>query len=177
MNKAVTREIAISLLETKGVSRELLEQKENVELNTMLIENKFQSRIHKPIAEPEMYKLVSGIVNEISAMLETGLSNENFEKDIADLVRKCNKEQIQQMYCNMINKQKIIPIAKKEVPLEDIVFQRTRQIYIDKLKANNIEFGLIHDSVCTKDADDELCEKLLRIAKHEASMEIHKQLK
>lgn len=177
MKKAVTRTVAISLLETKGVSRELLEQKENVELNEMLVKNNFKSEIHKPIAEPEMYQLVSEIANEISAMLETGLSNKNFERDILDLVKRCNQEQIQQMYCNMVNKQQIIPVTKKHVEIQAIVFEKTLQIYINKLKENNIKFEVIHDSVCTKDADDELCEKLLREAGKEASMEIHKQLK
>ena len=177
MKKAVTRTVGISLLETKGVSRELLEQKENVELNEMLVKNNFQSEIHKPITEPEMYQLVSEIANEISAMLETGLSNKNFERDILDLVKRCNQEQIQQMYCNMVNKQKIIPVTKRKVELEDIISERTLQIYISKLKENNIKFKLIHDSICTKEADDKLCENLLRASKHEASMEIHKQLK
>lgn len=174
MKKAVTRAVAISLLETKGVSRELLEQKENVELNTMLVKNKFQSEIHKPITETEMFSLVSGIINEISAMLETGISSKDFDNDIADLVKRCNQEQIQQMYCNMINKQKVIPVTKKNVEFEDIIFERTLQIYVNKLNENNIEFELIHDSICTKDADDELCEQLLSEAEKDASFEIHK---
>ena len=168
----IARTVAVSLLETKGVSRELLEQKENVELNTMLVKNNFQSEIHKPITEPEMYELVNQIANEISAMLETGLSNKDFDKDILDLVKKCNQEQIQQMYCNMINKQQIIPVIKKESTIDNILFERTLQIYINKLNENNIEFELIHDSICTKDADDELCEQLLSEAEKEASLEI-----
>lgn len=165
MLSIITDEEVLKALTTQDIERELA---------------KYDCKLCNKITEPEMYELINNIVSTISAMLESQMVD-NFDKQVVALVEQCSQEQIEQMYCNYLNKEQIFQVTKRKatpkethlvLQLQDAIFNRTMQLYIDKLKENNIQFEVIHDSIATRDADDELCTKLLKDAELEANTEI-----
>lgn len=172
--KYVTRNTAISLLEAEGASRELLEKQENYYINILLLNKKKSNCIHPCLSEPERMRIISDIIDNTELLLETNLStNLDFKVKVTELVNMCNKEQLEEMYCKVLNSERAITIIKKETSKEDIICERTLQIYVNKLRENGIHFELVHDSISTKTKDDELCKKLLEEAKNE--FKINKQ--
>lgn len=162
-----TKATAINFLEAKGHSKEFL-LKEDVDINKLLKKEKANFKLAPELKEPEIYAVIDHTADTMLALLETDLNpNVDFNRLVVDLITKCSKPQLEQMYCNYYNTNVNKP-SIKEIKKES-VYEKTFQLYINKLKANGIDFTIINDSVCTRNADDNLCEKLLKEAELEAT--------
>lgn len=106
--KFITRETAISLLESKGASRELIEKQENYYINVLLVTTKLDSVIHPPIGESELKQIINDIVSHTEELLEVKLSDNNFKNKVWELVNQCNSDQLQEMYCKILNNERAI---------------------------------------------------------------------